>query len=434
MTGLTNVDVWALAIDPTGATTVYAGLSGGSVRQASPPAGADADLALTVSDSTDPVTGTTPLTYTLGIANTGPGTAGSLSVSHTLPAGVAFDSAAGSGWTCRQTAGVVTCTRPGLAVGTAPNITVQVTPGPVATVLVSSATVSAAEADPNPANNSDSETTTVIVPLVWMGTRTKAVLADADEFVVNGDVTYTIKLTNAGVAAQADNPGHELVDTLPSSLALVSASVSSGTVVSDLPSNTVTWDGSLPSNGSVTITIHATIQPRLALGATIANQATVSYDADGNGTNEAATLTDDPDKPGANDPTSFVIVSPTMDFYTLEPCRLVDTRNAPGTFGGPALVAGADRVFPLFGSCGIPSTARALSVNLTATQPTAQGNLRLYPAGTPLPLVSSINYVAGQTRANNAIALLNGLGELAVRCTQASGTVHFILDLNGYFE
>ncbi len=73
-------------------------------------------------------------------------------------------------------------------------------------------------------------------------------------------------------------------------------------------------------------------------------------------------------------------------------------------------------------------------MNLTVTQPTAQGNLRLYPAGTPLPLVSSINYVAGQTRANNAIASLNGLGELAVRCTQASGTAHFILDVNGYFE
>jgi len=48
--------------------------------------------------------------------------------------------------------------------------------------------------------------------------------------------------------------------------------------------------------------------------------------------------------------------------------------------------------------------------------------------------VSSINYVAGQTRANNAIAPLNGLGELAVRCSQASGTAHFILDVNGYFE
>jgi len=247
-------------------------------------------------------------------------------------------------------------------------------------------------------------------------------------------VTYTVTLTNAGSATQADNPGHELLDTLPSTLTLVSASATSGTAVADLPANTVTWDGSLASSGSVTVTIHATIQPTAALGTTVANQATVNYDADANGTNESTTLTDDPDKPGANDPTSFVVVSPAMDFHTLEPCRLLDTRAATGTFGGPALAAGGDRLFPLFGRCGIPTTARALSVNLTVTLPTAQGNLRLYPAGTPLPLVSSINYVAGQTRANNAIAPLNGLGELAVRCSQASGTAHFILDVNGYFE
>ena len=73
-------------------------------------------------------------------------------------------------------------------------------------------------------------------------------------------------------------------------------------------------------------------------------------------------------------------------------------------------------------------------MNLAVTQPTAGGNLRLYPAGTPLPLVSSLNYVVGQTRANNAITALNGLGELTVRCAQASGTAHFVLDVNGYFE
>jgi hypothetical protein len=113
----------------------------------------------------------------------------------------------------------------------------------------------------------------------------------------------------------------------------------------------------------------------------------------------------------------------------------VDTRTADPTFGGPVLAPGGDRVFALVGPrCGIPSTARALSVNLTVTQPTAQGNLRLYPAGTPLPVASSVNYVAGQTRANNAIVPLNGLGELAVHCSQASGTAHFILDVNGYFE
>jgi hypothetical protein len=123
-----------------------------------------------------------------------------------------------------------------------------------------------------------------------------------------------------------------------------------------------------------------------------------------------------------------------MDVYTLTPCRLLDTRNAVGTYGGPALVAGASRVFPLTGQCGFPATAKAVSVNLTVTPATTMGNLRLYPAGLPMPTVSSINYLAGLTRANNAVAPLNGLGELAVYCSQASGTVHFVLDVNGYSQ
>jgi Beta-propeller repeat len=122
------------------------------------------------------------------------------------------------------------------------------------------------------------------------------------------------------------------------------------------------------------------------------------------------------------------------EFFTLPPCRVVDTRGAPGPYGGPALAAGGDRVFTVAGQCGVPASARAIAVNLTVTAPGATGNLRLYPAGSALPLVSSINYSTGQTRGNNAIVPLSPAGGLAVRCTQASGTTHLILDVSGYFE
>lgn len=85
-------------------------------------------------------------------------------------------------------------------------------------------------------------------------------------------------------------------------------------------------------------------------------------------------------------------------------------------------------------TAGVPVGAKALSVNIAVTSPTAGGNLRLYPAGSPLPTVSAINYSADQTRANNAIATLSDDGRLTVRCAQASGTAHFILDVNGYFQ
>jgi hypothetical protein len=60
--------------------------------------------------------------------------------------------------------------------------------------------------------------------------------------------------------------------------------------------------------------------------------------------------------------------------------------------------------------------------------------VRLYPADQALPSTSTLNYVAGQTRANNAIVGLSTSGALAVRCTQASGTAHVVLDVTGYFE
>jgi len=123
-----------------------------------------------------------------------------------------------------------------------------------------------------------------------------------------------------------------------------------------------------------------------------------------------------------------------VSFFTVDPCRIIDTRNANGPLGGPALATGDDRIFTVTGACNIPSTAKAISVNIAVTGPTAPGNLRLHPGGTPVPPSSSINYSPGKTRSNNAVVPLNNKGELAVFVGGALGTVHFILDVNGYFQ
>ncbi|HEY6929941.1 MAG TPA: right-handed parallel beta-helix repeat-containing protein [Thermoanaerobaculia bacterium] len=123
-----------------------------------------------------------------------------------------------------------------------------------------------------------------------------------------------------------------------------------------------------------------------------------------------------------------------MSFFALPPCRIVDTRNGSGPLGGPALVAGARRTFTLTGGCGIPATARSLSLNVTVTAPTASGDLKLFAGGTATPTSTTINYGPGQTRANNAQPALGGSGNLAVQCDQASGSVQLIIDVNGYFQ
>ena len=89
----------------------------------------------------------------------------------------------------------------------------------------------------------------------------------------------------------------------------------------------------------------------------------------------------------------------------------------------------------LAGQCGIPATAKTVSINLTITLPTAQGDLQIYPGGSSLPLgAPTIYYRAGQTRANNALAALGPAGDVVIHFDQASGTVELIIDTNGYFQ
>ena len=55
------------------------------------------------------------------------------------------------------------------------------------------------------------------------------------------------------------------------------------------------------------------------------------------------------------------IFSQALQFVAIAPCRLVDTRNPNGTFGGPAIQGGVPRSFPIPQQtpCDIPATAEA---------------------------------------------------------------------------
>ncbi|HEV8230927.1 MAG TPA: VCBS repeat-containing protein [Thermoanaerobaculia bacterium] len=116
-------------------------------------------------------------------------------------------------------------------------------------------------------------------------------------------------------------------------------------------------------------------------------------------------------------------------FFTVPPCRLIDTRR-----NAAPLAAGRVTVLGIGARCGIPPSARAVALNLTVTQPSALGDFRFFPAGMAAPLASTINFRGGQTRSNNAIVPLSATGDLAVQCDMASGSVHLILDVSGYFE
>jgi CSLREA domain-containing protein len=133
---------------------------------------------------------------------------------------------------------------------------------------------------------------------------------------------------------------------------------------------------------------------------------------------------------------AFTVASAATSFFALPPCRIADTR-LPDPSGGTALGANTTRVFTVAGRCGVPADARAVALNVTAVSPTDPGDLRLFPAGAASPPTSTLNFVAGVTRANNALLPLGAEGGITVRCDMlrgSTGATHLVLDVYGYMR
>lgn len=151
---------------------------------------------------------------------------------------------------------------------------------------------------------------------------------------------------------------------------------------------------------------------------------------------------------------SFLTVSAAeavgpLQYFSVAPCRLADTRDPIGVTGGPALSSDVSRHFAVYGAnaraCGIPAdgTVRAVSVNVTISVPSNYGHLTLWPynpttPSAPPPVVSTLNFATGDTAiANGAIVEVaqNPSFQLSTRpFVQGGGGVHFILDITGYFK
>ena len=122
-----------------------------------------------------------------------------------------------------------------------------------------------------------------------------------------------------------------------------------------------------------------------------------------------------------------------LSFHTITPCRVFDTR----TQSGQPLQSGIIDFANIAGFCGVPSTAIAVSANLTITSPTGAGLVKVWPGGTPEPTATNLNFGPGATRANNAVLGLatDGFGDVAIKpILDNNGQVHLIIDLNGYFQ
>ena len=125
-------------------------------------------------------------------------------------------------------------------------------------------------------------------------------------------------------------------------------------------------------------------------------------------------------------------VSPATGFNAITPCRVLDTRNAVGPLGGPAIGAGGLRSFVATGNCNVPSGTVSISANVTVVNPAAAGDLVAYPNGLASPPgTSTISFRAGKTRANNALLYLASDGSFLVK-NNAAGSLDLVVDVNGY--
>jgi hypothetical protein len=119
-----------------------------------------------------------------------------------------------------------------------------------------------------------------------------------------------------------------------------------------------------------------------------------------------------------------------------EPTRVLETRIGPGLTTADHLFEGValrpdDSVLqlPIGGRLGVPLAIRAAVLNITVTGSAGSGFVTVYPCGSPRPVASTLNYGAGATVANLAIATTSVDGKV---CIYTQRAVHLIVDLSGY--
>src|ERR1700674_1346734 len=130
----------------------------------------------------------------------------------------------------------------------------------------------------------------------------------------------------------------------------------------------------------------------------------------------------------------------TGGFYTLTPCRVLDTRQT----ASPLTQTNPERFYQISGACGVPASAQAVALNVTLVNATANLSVQGYPGDLPAPGAPGTNVVSASPPGNAVIAgaavlplATDGSGTLGVLMTLAppatSGQTDLILDVSGYF-
>jgi hypothetical protein len=123
------------------------------------------------------------------------------------------------------------------------------------------------------------------------------------------------------------------------------------------------------------------------------------------------------------------------NFSGIQPARLMDTRSGPEstTIDGQFLATGrhvpGESTLTVGGRGGVPPTASAVALNVTAVAPITAGFITVYPCGQSVPLASTVNFVAGAIISNAAMVKLGAGGAI---CVFSNVDTDVVIDVNGY--
>jgi uncharacterized repeat protein (TIGR01451 family) len=252
------------------------------------------DLSITKTDGLTSIHPGDPVTYTITVSNAGPTAVTGATVTDTMPAALSamiWSCTAGSCGTASGTGSMSTTVN--LAAGGSATYTVNGTLSPaVTTNLVNTASVTAPAGitDKNPANNSATDTDTIILPVDLSITKTDGVT----QVPAGGPVSYTIVVSNAG---PSNVTGATVTDTLPASI--LSPNWTCGSATGGASCGAANGNGNLsqsvnlPAGGSVTFTVNGALS--LAATGSLTNTTTVTAPGgvtDTNLANNSATDTD----------------------------------------------------------------------------------------------------------------------------------------------
>ena len=234
--------------------------------------GPTADLAVTVTDATDPIVPGASQVYTVQVTNNGPRDAPAVVGTFTLPAGATFVSTSDC---AEDPDGVPTCALGRIAASDSASYTVTATiDGSTTGTITASATavstaMGPAVVDHNSANDTGTEDTEV-TPVADISVTNDDGLTSVD---VGGTVTYRIVAANNGPSA---DPAVRLTDDFPDGLTMCSyTSVAAGGASDNTAAGTgdLSETLSLPVGGEVAYTATCTVDG--SAGSTLSNTATV---------------------------------------------------------------------------------------------------------------------------------------------------------------